>query len=207
MGNAILTSLNSMTNPPSDLNEIDSGWRFFKCSIPSVSKTYSIAKGDVFSDTHKNEQILNFKFPFSASGIAIMLSTAGKSLEFDTSAQANLSSAIKPWPSNPTTDNILNQTTYPLIVIYDGNVTRSFAQKSFLVYEYERNEDYYDYVYLEILPSNITISRSGVSMYLTTEFSGTSYHGRPITPSTAAGGGNQSVRISGLSCYGWYLPG
>ena len=123
MGTAILTSLNAMTNPPSDLNEITTGWKFFKktVNVPSQTKEFAYPRSNItwtystFNADFDPITITDF-LPKNISGAAVMIKN---NITSSTSTPATVF-PIKAWPSNPTTDNILNTTNAPLTIIFDS---------------------------------------------------------------------------------------
>ena len=122
MGTAILTNLNGMTNPPSDLNEITTGWKFFKKTItlPEISKTFTYPAGNNWRPYHISglfDPVVISDYLPNSSGVAVMI------LNSATDSTVSGTFPIKKWPSNPTTDNILNQTGSPLTIIFDSFTT------------------------------------------------------------------------------------
>ena len=117
MGTAILTNLNGMTNPPNGLNEITTGWRFCCISLSGASMAHVIPK-DTQYHTNFNQELQRatiFDFPTKISAFAIMRK---KGFSESTVTTGSLDNLYKPWPSNPTIDNILDETTYPLNVYF-----------------------------------------------------------------------------------------
>ena len=212
MGTAILTNLNGMTNPPSDLNEITTGWKFFMATMNSISEslymndtpskhkltgTISLAAGTIL--TLSESGINNYQgydsgsvqvatWPTKISALAIMHANT----EYNRNQNTH---PWKTWPSNPTTANILDETGYPLHVYF--NIAHTPVRILHLSAHITRHDSDNDLEYGGQLNSFIELTSTGAILKVGV---------RANTSTYSSGSGTISISSPTIQLYGWYLP-